>query len=230
MFGYTRWLIGLIGLGGGWFGAAATVHADELSLRIKVPSGISDRGGMQKLLTKELRKNLLEQGFVIRPSAKFLLAITADVEESGGESDPPSCVVALRLQMVLMPQNREVFTASANGRSGFNRPTPMDRAKRMTLRTQSTAYAARSLIKPLRGYMEQVKEKMSSLEKGQVLGRALGKPGRRSAGGTGSASATPARPGKPLPGRPPLRKLLPAGMDNDGNKPPLAIDSEPSKP
>lgn len=229
MFGKSR-LMGLIGLWIGFGWGATTAHADELGLRVKVPSGLSDRGGMQKLLTKELRKNLLERGFVIRSGAKFVLVVAADVEESGGASEAPSCIIALRLQMIMKPENREVFTASANGRSGFSRPTPMDRAKRMTLRTQSTAYAARALIKPLRGYMEQVKEKMRTLEKGQVLGRALGKPGRRSLGGTGSGAATTARPGKPLPGRPPMRKLFPAGMEMEGNKPPLAIESEPTKP
>ncbi|MCB9638063.1 MAG: hypothetical protein H6727_04050 [Myxococcales bacterium] len=212
------------------FGGMRQAWADALALRVKVPGGIADRGGMKKLLTKELRKNLLNEGFVIRPGSQFMLVVNADVEESGGTSDPPSCIIALRLQLVMSPENREVFTASANGRANFSRAVALDKTKREQLRRQATSYAARALIRPLRGYMEQVKEKLRSLPKGHKLGRSLGKRTRRGGGGgTGTGAAPAGRPGKPLPGRPPERKLLPAGVDWEGNKPPLAVESEPEK-
>jgi hypothetical protein len=206
-----------------------SAHAQSLALSVKVPGNIPDSSGMRNILTKQLRANLLGQGFVVRGSVSegYRLVISADVEESGGTSDPPSCIIALRLQIIMLPQNREVLTASANGRANFTQAIALDKTKRNQLRNQATTYAARELIKPLRSMFQQIEEKLKSLPKGTVLGKKIGGRVRGGGGGGGIGRPADAKPGKPLPGRPPQQRLLPAEIAWDGQKPPAAYLSAP---
>jgi len=216
------WGVGLwLSLCVAWSCAAS---AQTISFSLGFPSrGIKDRAHFRRTLHKQIRVHLVRNGFgtargVVRKG--FHLKIRASVEEEIGDDDPANCAITVDAKVIMMPQRRMVaHDVSASGSGKYTRAAKMTKPRLRKLRLIAARSVAGYLGRNLRGLFRQIQSKLKTLKKGQVLGvkvRSLSSGGRR---GSGKGKD---RTGKPLPGRPPKFKLIPASVDPARARPTLS--------
>ena len=195
---------------------ASSVFAQSVKYSLRIRSRIKDKAYILRLARKRLQSQFLAHGFEVSRSVRkgYWFKITMSLQEMAEEGDPPSCVILLRLNMIILPERRMVMRASASGKAHFNRPTKMTRKLHRRLRKNALRYAVRSLIGNLRHAVARVEAKRRSLKKGQVLGTALKRTYRGGGKGRGSNKRL-----KKLNGRVPRLKMLAPSFDKQGGIP-----------
>lgn len=193
----------------------APAWADSVSFSLRVPR-VRDSANLGRVARQSLRSGLMGAGLEVRRSVRqgFRLKIALSIQEMAEAGDAPSCVILFRVHFIIMPQKRFVSKLSANGRASFNRAVRLDRAKRRKLRKMAMRYAIRNLVTGIKTHIARIKERMRNLPKGHKIGQAI-----RGVGGGGGRSKKAER-GKPLNGRIPLLKMVPASFERGNDKPP----------
>lgn len=191
-------------------------QAQTLSFSLGFPrSGIRDRGHFVRLLNKQIRLQLVSNGFTLSRGyvrQGFHLNMRVSIEEELGSDTAASSSIAVDAQVIMMPQKRMVARdVSASGRGRYQQAAKIDIKRLRRLRQIAAQSVARYLGSNLRQLFRQIQAKLSSLKKGQVLGKKVRSLSGRGVGGGGRVAA---RKGRPLPGHHPLIKLIPAGANH----------------
>lgn len=203
----------------------SSASARELSMALKIPKTV-DAAWLRSNVEKRLRAEMLSQGHSVQSSVSkgFHLVYTVSLEEQGGKDEAPSCVVLFQLRIVSRPENREVMSVTASGRSNYSQPTVMDTEKRRNLRNKAIQYGSKAIVDYLGQAFQKIDDAVSRLGKGQVLGKKVGGSAVRSSGGASGAARPTGVAGKPLPGRPPLRRLSAPALEHEGTRPPPTFE------
>lgn len=195
-------------------------RGQTISLRMRLPSrGVSSRGELKRMLRKGLRARLMQRGFVIKPMRSirngYHLEVALGIEEEFSSSAPARCTIQIAAQIVVLPAKRLVMRATSSGSSHFSRATSYSRKKRTQLRRLAMNKAVSYFAQNLRGHFKRIERRKRTLGKNRILGKRWRGGSRRASSGSGK------RKGRPLPGRQPKLKSLPAGLDAHRHRPPL---------
>lgn len=205
--------------------APTSALAQTISYSLRMPRGkLKYRAAFTRLIHKQLRSQLVQNSFGVsrgRVSRGFHINIRVSIEEELGADDPANCAISFDAEVIMMPQRRRVAQdVSSNGSGRYRRAAKLDRNRIKRLRTIAARSVTRFFAANLRNLFRQIQDKLKTLKPGQVLGKKVRRVTR--GGGSGVRSGGKAAPqGRPLPGRPPLLKMIPAGTAHPKARPPF---------
>lgn len=177
---FKNWMLstGLIALGvivGVVVGTVSNAWGQEMSYRLRVPSSLPGRDALSNQLHSKIRVVLMHKGFVVKSASAmregYHLDISVAMEESFRADEPPTCVLQLIFQIVIMPQKRLVMNASSSGKSHFNQATQYTIKKRDHLRRMAIEKAMQYFESNVRRAIDKIEKRKQNLPQNVILGR-----------------------------------------------------------